>query len=36
MLILKLKDADVDQKIWTNRIVVGEPTKGLGFSVVTK
>jgi hypothetical protein len=36
MLILKLKDADVDQKIWINMMVVGEPTKGLGFSVVER
>jgi hypothetical protein len=36
MLILKLKDADVDQNIWINMMVVGEPAKGLGFSVVER
>jgi len=37
MLMLKLKaDDGVDQKIWVSLIVVGEPAKGLGFSVAAK
>ena len=36
MLILKLKDADIDQKIWINMTVVGKLARSLGFSVVAK
>jgi len=36
MLILKLKDADIDQKIGVSSIVVGKIASGLGFSVVVE
>jgi len=36
MLILKLKDADVDQKIWISRIIFGKLARALGFSVVAE
>jgi hypothetical protein len=36
MLILKLKDDDVDQKNWISKIIFGKIDSGLGFSVVAK